>query len=188
LVQAKGCIVTALDAAANKLGLEFEALAQKAMAFDVLHHQYSRLYLALNEFRPVMAGTEVNLDWTCVRIKALALLLDNPPAQFAALAGGALITPVAEVPALIVAIQAEVRAAEEALTQKGDSPPAAVHRAALRLADAHLLAAGRMSATARHLPCSKADEEELKALQMAIERVAEIARRPAVQTPGLAIP
>jgi hypothetical protein len=180
--------VTALDTAANKLSLEFQALAQKAMAFDVLHHQYSRLYVALNEFRPVRAGEEVNLEWVCVRIKALALLLDNPPEQFATLAGGALITPVAGIPVLIAAVQAEVRTAEETLAQVTAEQPSGAQSTALRLAEAHLLAAGRMLATARHLQGSKTEDETLVALQADIERVAKLARQHSAPTSLLVRP
>jgi hypothetical protein len=180
--------MTALDNAANKLSLEFQALAQKAMAFDVLHHQYSRLYVALNEIRPVMAGEEVNLEWACVRIKALALLLDNPPAQFATLAGGALITPVAEIPALIAAVQVEVRTAEEALAQVRTAQPSVAQSTALRLVEAHLLAAGRMLATARHLPGSKTEQETLVALQADIERVAKLARQHSAPSSRVVLP
>jgi hypothetical protein len=161
------------ETAAEKLSLEFQALAQKAMAFDVLHRQYTSVYQGLSEFRPVSNAAGVNPDWICVRLKALALLLDNSPAQFTVLAGNTAVTQVAKVADLIETIATDLRAAQASLAQALPNEKSRVADSGyLRLAEAQLLAAQRVLAAALHREASAEETRELLDIQSQIDRTA----------------
>jgi hypothetical protein len=166
---------------------DFHAIAQKAMAFDVLHRQYTAVYLALNECRAVASEEGPSADWVCVRLKALALLLDHPPAQFASLAGGAVVTAIAEVPVLLEAIALALAAAESSLVERLPASKSMTHiSACLRLAEAQLSGARRALVSAERLDALPEERVRLAGYNRDVERITALLAREQSQRSTLA--